>query len=158
MKTKISHLIVGIFVGLIISIFIFIVSIQSFMFSEVKSAYSFEETFEIINKEALKDGWKNPHTYDLQETLQKNGFAIDKTTTISFCKPNHAINILNHSNHRNISSIMPCRVAIYENDGEVFVSTLNSSLFSKLMNRDIKRYMSQASEEMDNIIQKIKSE
>jgi uncharacterized protein (DUF302 family) len=70
------------------------------------------------------------------------------------CHPEHAYQILNKSEERIVSSMMPCRVAIYEKaDGSVYLSRMNSKLMANAMGGIVKEVMSEAFSENEQMIE-----
>lgn len=73
-------------------------------------------------------------------------------TVIELCKVDLAGEILTGDDSRVVSSLMPCRVAVYETgDGRVVVSRMNTGMMSKLFGGDIERLMAQATSETEEI-------
>lgn len=147
-------LIIGILAGaLIILLIIFYVS-PSLMFKENKSNYDFETTVTEFEKSVLAAGWKLPHVSDLQETMRKFGKDVKQVKVMEICHPDHAYKILSQDDERIVSSLMPCRVAIYERtDGNVYVSRMNSGLLAKPMNKLIRTTMSEAAGDIEKILE-----
>lgn len=147
MKNKISMFIIGLVVGIALTLVAIIVILPGQMFVVKESKLEFKETIEAIEKSAAEYKWGIPHQYDLQATLKSKGFDVKPINVISLCKPEHANEILSRSNERLASALMPCRIAVYEKDGKTYVSMLNSALFSKFMGKKIKDVMGAASQE-----------
>ena len=98
-------------------------------------------------------GWKIPHVNDLQATMHKFGKEVRQVKVYEICQPDHAFKILSQDDERIVSSLMPCRVAIYEkSDGSVYVSRMNSGLLSRPMNKIIRSTMSDAAAETEQIL------
>jgi len=117
------------------------------MFIVHESKMSFDETVDAITKSAEEQKWSMPHLYDLQATMKKHGFEVNPVKVFSLCKPAHAHEILGDDNVREVSALMPCRVAVYEKNGKTYVSMLNAGLFSKFMGSKVKSVMGAASNE-----------
>ena len=67
-----------------------------------------------------------------------------------------AINILQGDEERVVSSMMPCRVAVYvKADGKTYISRMNSKLMSKGMNGNVRSTMKSAFVEMEEILSKL---
>lgn len=137
----------GIIVGIIITVLVIIVLLPKQMFVVHESKFGFDETVETITQSAKDNEWSMPHVYDLQATMTKHGFAVKKVKVFSLCKPEHAYQILSDDKVRDVSALMPCRVAVYEKGGKTYVSMLNSGLFSKFMGSKVKNVMGAASTE-----------
>ena len=144
-----------IFGGAVIGAILFFSS-PKMMMKENKSNYDFETTVEKLEKSIEKAGWKIPHVNDLQATMKKFGKDVRQVQVYEICHPDHAYKILNQDDERIVSSLMPCRVAIYEkSDGSVYLSRMNAGLLSKPMSPIIRNTMSTAADETEEIINDI---
>lgn len=123
------------------------------MISENESIYSFEETVEMIQAEAIESGWKVPAVHEINISVASGGFDVAPVTVIELCKVNLAGQILSDDESRIVSSMMPCRVAVYEDEeGRVIVSRMNTGLVSKLFGGDIATIMADATDETELIV------
>jgi uncharacterized protein (DUF302 family) len=123
------------------------------MISENESIYSFEETVEMIQAEAIEAGWKVPAVHEINNSVASGGFDVAPVTVIELCKVNLAGQILSDDESRIVSSMMPCRVAVYEDEeGRIIVSRMNTGLVSKLFGGDIATIMADATDETELII------
>ncbi len=126
------------------------------MFVEDESKYNFEESVERFEKSVKAHGWKMPMTHDLQETMKDNGKTVKPIKVFELCHPDHAEKILKRGKERIVTSLMPCRVSIYEkHNGKVYVSRMNSGLMAKPMGGVIDEVMSVASKENEEILKAI---
>ena len=81
------------------------------------------------------------------------GFEVKPATVIELCQPKHAGKILSRDENRIVTSLMPCRVSVYEtSDGKVVISRMNSGLVSKLFGGEIATVMADASQETEEIL------
>lgn len=70
------------------------------------------------------------HSYDFSEILQIKGFPIEhKVYVYEICRAPMASRML--SVYPGFSPFMPCRIALYEQDGKTVVSTMNMELLLK---------------------------
>jgi len=154
MNTK---FVTGFFSGLFISIMLIGVSLYqampNLMINENISQYNLEETSQLIQKNAKDAGWKIPKAYEFHKMLAKDGHQFAPVTVFELCQPHHAANILSDFNSRSVSSLMPCRVALYENaQGQVVVSRMNSGLMSHFFNDNVQNVMQKAVAETEAIL------
>lgn len=147
--------IIGLLVGIVLTILAIIVMLPRQMFIVHESKLGFDETVEVITNSVKENNWSMPHQYDLQATMKKHGFEVNPVIVFSLCKPEHAHQILSDDAVRNVSSLMPCRVAVYEKGGKTYVSMLNAGLFSKFMGNKVKNVMGAASAENIQILEPI---
>lgn len=153
MKNMTTGIIIGLIAGAIIALLVIFFSSPSLMLKENKSKHDFETTLAEIEKSVESMGWKIPHVNDLQATMHKFGKDVRQVKVYEICQPDHAYNILSQDDERIVSSLMPCRIAIYEkSDGSVFVSRMNAGLMSKPMNKIIRSTMSVAASETEQIL------
>ena len=141
MKSKLLVFVLGIVAGIAITFLTVLFVLPGQMFIVNESKLIFEETLSGIEKSVTENGWSIPHQYNLQATMQKNGFEVNPVRVFSLCNPKHAYAILSGDNQRMVSALMPFRVAVYERDGMTFVSMLNSGLFSRFLGNNISEVM-----------------
>ncbi|MCK4671425.1 MAG: DUF302 domain-containing protein [Candidatus Aegiribacteria sp.] len=123
------------------------------MINESESLYSYDDTVEIIQTEAEALGWKIPAVHVISNSVASGGYDVAPVTVIELCKVDLAGQILSDDESRVVSSMMPCRIAVYEtSDGNVIVSRMNTGLISKLFGGDIERLMADATSETEQIL------
>lgn len=154
MKAKIILTgVAGFVAGVLLTGIIGISMAPGMMISENESIYSFEETVEMIQAEAIEAGWKVPAVHVISNSVASGGFDVAPVTVIELCKVNLAGQILSDDESRIVSSMMPCRVAVYEDEeGRVIVSRMNTGLVSKLFGGDIATIMADATDETELIV------
>ena len=155
MKKNLPMLLIGLLVGIVVTLVSIVVILPKQMFVVMESKYSFEETITELEKSATEKKWGIPHKYDLKATLEGKGYTVDPVHVFSLCKPDHANEILSRDEERVVSALMPCRVAVYEKNGKTYISMLNSGLFSKFMGKTVKTVMGEASKENKEILKPI---
>ncbi len=148
----------GIITGLIIMGLIIGHIMPKMMMTVSKSKFDFDETVGRIERAVSENGWSVLHTYDIGNCLADEGFEeqLIQVNVISICRSDLSYKILEHFENRFISSIMPCRIAIYEDDeGNVFVSRMNIGLMSKIFGGTIEKIMSEAAIDEAKILENI---
>lgn len=113
----------------------------SAMISTHQSPMGFDETIAAIQDGIERQGWKSPGTLNLQQSLTKAGKDVPyRVQVIQLCHPDYATDVLNSD--RWVASLMPCTIAVWEDDdGQVFVSKMNTGLMGKLFGGNIARVM-----------------
>ena len=102
------------------------------MFLENESKYKFAETVEKLTFEIEKNTWKLSAVHDLQDTLKKFGAEVLPIKVFALCHPKHSSRILSRDDERIISSLMPCRISVYEkSDGITYISRMNTGILAK---------------------------
>ncbi len=156
MKKNILIGVIAFILGIVIASSAIVLVAPGAMLLEDESKYGFDETVEILTASVESHGWKLPAVHDLQKTMVKYGYDVKKVQVFELCHPEHAARILEADEERIVSSLMPCRIAIYEReDGKVYISRLNSSLMSSLMGGLIKEVMTTAAEQNEEILEAI---
>lgn len=154
-KNVVSGLI-GLIIGAVLMGVIIYSAAPGLMILEDESKYNFEESVAMIQDEAAKLGWKIPTVHDLQATMKKFGKDVNKVYVFELCHPDHAYKILSRDAERIVSSMMPCRVSVYErSDGKVYVSRMNSKLLGGMFGGVVSEVMADASQESEEILKPI---
>ncbi|MBN2236435.1 MAG: DUF302 domain-containing protein [Bacteroidales bacterium] len=153
---KIGTLLIGLVAGILISFALLYIQAPSLMIMEDESKYNFEETVARFEEAAQNQGWKISKTHDLQASLAKFGTEVQAIKVIELCHPEYAGEILSNVDARVVASMMPCRVAIYEKNGKVILSRMNSSLMAKSFGGIITKVMANASADNEIMINSLK--
>lgn len=156
LKMKNSFLtgLIGLVVGALIAAFVLFKMSPDLMLIESKSPHDFKTTVSKFEQAVVAQGWKIPAVHDLQATMHGFGKTVGPVKVYELCHPEHAYQILRESEERIVSSMMPCRVAIYEKaDGKVYLSRMNSKLMANAMGGIVKEVMSEAFSENEQMIE-----
>ena len=122
-------------------------------FIENVSPADFNSTVERLTKEIGKKSWNVSNIYDLQKTMDKHGIDVLPVKVFSICKPDHSRRILEKDSERIISSMMPCRISVYEkHDGKTYISRMNTSIIASGFGGLIEQVMTESSNEVEEII------
>ena len=123
------------------------------MFLENESKYNFAETVVKLTAEIEKKTWKVSAVHDLQETLKKNGTEVLPIKVFALCHPKHSSKILLKDDERIVSSLMPCRVSVYEkSNGKSYISRMNTGVLAKSIGGIIEEVMIASSKEVEEIL------
>ncbi|MEN8225441.1 MAG: DUF302 domain-containing protein [Bacteroidota bacterium] len=154
MKKSLLSGIIGFVLGLLVTVIVVYKAAPAMMILEDESKYeSFDATVIKFEESVKEHNWKIPATHDLQKTMAKYGKDVKAVKVFELCHPDHAGRILEKSEERIVSSLMPCRVAIYEkNDGKVYISRMNSGLMASTMTGIIPEVMDEAAKENEEIL------
>jgi len=154
-KTLITGLI-GLIAGALVAGFIIYRMAPGMMLKEDQSPHNFEKTVSEFEAAVLSQGWKIPAVHDLQNTMRTFGKTVRPVKVFELCHPDHAEKILRESEERIVSTMMPCRVAIYEKaDGKVYLSRMNSSLMASMMGGIINEVMQEAYADNEKMIEAV---
>ena len=159
MNKMTTGIIIGLVTGLLLAFLIVFFSAPSLMFRETKVEGDFAATVEKVEKVVLDHGWKIPHVHDLQATLKNFGKDVRSVKVFELCNPDYAYEILSKDEERVISNMMPCRLAVYEKkDGAVYISRMNSGTVAKPMSKVVRKTMTVAAKDMEDIIAEVVSQ
>ena len=143
----------GLMLGSIATLIILYLAAPSILFIERESRLGYSETIEAIHESSKAEGWIIPKQYKLDVSLSKAGYEILPVSVIELCKPDHAYKILRDDEYRLVSSMMPCRIAVYQKtDGSTVVSRMNTGLLSRVFDKTIRDVMAQATQETNKIL------
>lgn len=151
-----SVLFAGVLIGIAGACGITVKSAPDLMIVENVSPLSQADTVAAIKEEAEKRGWKVPTVHHLHKSLAKKGFVVPNVSVLALCQPEHAAKILLDDTARVVTSMMPCRISVYEtSDGEVIMSRMNSGLMSRMFPKTVSKVMIQATSETESIVQAV---
>lgn len=154
MKKKILWGVAGLVAGVVLTGVILALTTPSIMMKESVTRFdSFEQAVAVFEDSVADHGWKIPAAHDLQATMAKYDYDVDAVKVYELCHRDHASKILSRDDERIVSSMMPCRVSIYQkSDGMVYVSWMNTSLMGRLFGGVIADVMGDASSESAEMI------
>ncbi len=123
------------------------------MFLESESKYNFTETVEKLTAEIEKNTWKLSAVHDLQETLKKSGSEVLPIKVFALCHPKHSSKILSRDEERIISTLMPCRISVYQkSNGKTYISRMNTGGLAKTFGGIIEEVMTASSKDVEIIV------
>ncbi len=103
--------------------------IEMFTF-KVVSDQSIEKIAQNVPAECEKNKFSLLHSYHYHEILESKGFPIKRKAFIyEICQAKLASKML--TTHPEFSIFMPCKIAIYENEGKTIISTMNMEMMLK---------------------------
>lgn len=154
-----TGILIGIVSGMILGLLIAFFISPSLMFREDNYSKDFETTVAKLEKVIEEKGWKTPVVHDLQATMKKFGKDVRSVKVLEICHPDLSYEILSRSEEKIVSSMMPCRISVYEKeDGSVWISRMNSGFLAKPMSPVIRKTMSAAAADVEKIIAEVMKE
>ena len=143
----------GILVTILLVGIVGFLAAPSLMIQEDLSPLGFDETVQAIQDSAVKQDWKVPTVHHIDGSVKSAGYDVLPTAVVELCHPDHAGHILEEDEAKIVTSLMPCRIAVYEtSDGEVVISRMNSGLISKIFGGTVAEVMAQASADNEVIL------
>ncbi len=144
--------VVGFVTGVVLTGIVVWAMAPGIMMIESQSALGFSETVQNIQNNAAEQKWVIPNVLRLDKSVAKEGYKVRPVAVIELCKPELAAKILAEDNARLVSSMMPCRVAVYEkSNGDVILSRMNTALMSKVFGGLVAKVMSEATAQTEQI-------
>jgi uncharacterized protein (DUF302 family) len=126
------------------------------IFIEQVSPFDVATTVEKLIAAAIQKEWQNPATHNLQQSLAKSGKEVRPVQVIEICKPQYSGKMLEKSDERIVSVMMPCRISVYEKeDGKAYVTLLNMESMAAGLPATIVEAVRGASAESLEIVQSV---
>jgi uncharacterized protein (DUF302 family) len=145
--------VVGFVLGILVLGLVGFSTAPEMMIVENTSPLSYEETVQTIQDAAVAEGWKIPAVHHIDESVAKAGYDVLPVSVIELCHPGHAAKVLQDDQARVVTSMMPCRVSVYEtSDGRVVISRMNTSLVSKFFGGTVTTVMAEATADTEKIL------
>lgn len=124
------------------------------MLINVESSKSVDEVRKNLEEKAKEKGFGVMGVHEVTNILQNKGFPINYNCVIvEVCQPKAASQVL--SKNAYISTAMPCRIAIFEQDGKTILSTINPIQMLEMYNEPELKGVAQ---EVEKLIREIMEE
>lgn len=157
MYKKLRLILIGVLLGAAVALAVGWHILPDLMIKTEASNHNFDDTVKKIESKALKRGWMVPKIYDMQYSLQLAGHDdMSRLKVISLCLPDQAYSILSDDYNKKISSMMPCRVGVFEAaDGKVYITRMNLDLISRMFGGKIEDVLTRVDTEEDLLLEDI---
>ncbi len=124
-------------------------------FVEDASPADFYKTLSAFRDETKAAGWSVVTEHNLAGNLSARGYTLHPVMVLEICNVKFAAQLLARDETRSVSSMMPCRVSIYETStGKVMISRMNAPLVASMLDGEAAEVALKANSEMENIIKK----
>ncbi|MEZ0336611.1 MAG: DUF302 domain-containing protein [Aquificaceae bacterium] len=115
---------------------------------------SVEEVRKAIEEKAKANGFGVMSVHEVSNILESKGVPISyKCVIVEVCSPRHASQVLSKDPY--ISTAMPCRIAIFEENGKTVVSTMAPTTMFELFKRP---ELEEIAKEVEELMKKIMEE
>ena len=105
------------------------------MIDEHKSPHDFETTCQRLSDAVPANGFGLLHTHDIHGTLNAKGVDFTPQCRVfEVCNPKRAAEVL--AVRMDLANALPCRIAVYERDGDVIVSMIRPSDMLAMLSDD----------------------
>jgi uncharacterized protein (DUF302 family) len=154
---KLFYILIGFVLGAAFTLIAAYKFFPSMMFEVKESRFGYHETIDMIEKNSEDNGWAVAKIWDLGDRMVKAGYDdAPHVKVLELCHAENSYNVLKNEEDMFISVLMPCRMAVYEqNDGKVFVSRMNIGLMSKFFSPNVKNVMSGVAKDDEDILRNI---
>lgn len=88
----------------------------------VSTTKSFDEAVEAVIREVANEGFRVLHVHDVQATFREKGVERDPYKIVEVCNVKYAKQALDKD--LLIGLMMPCKINVYEQDGQTKISLL----------------------------------
>ncbi len=150
---SLSLVLTGLIAGIAITLAAGYLGAPRLMFVTTESPLGHDQTVEAIQTAASASGWKIPTVHRLNLGLKKLGHEVAPVSVVELCQPEYAARVLADDTGRSVSSMMPCRVSVYDTgDGRVMISRMNSGLLGSMFEQPVSGIMRQATADTEAII------
>lgn len=123
---------------------------------EQPSKYGFDKTVELVIAEAERRAWNVPAVHDLQQSLAKSGKTVSPVKVIEICKPAYSGQMLELSDERIMSVMMPCRISVYlKNDNKTYIAFIDGAELAAGQPGKIAEVMKSASDDTFEIVKSV---
>ena len=156
MKRVVISFVLGVVAGAVLLAVVGYNGAADMMIMEDVSSLGFDETVKQVEESAKTAGWMVPAVHTISKSVAKKGYDVRPVTVVELCSPELAGRILDGSDDRRVTPMMPCRIAVYENEsGEVVVARMNSGLMSRIFGATVSEIMGVAAAENEEILQPV---
>ncbi|MHB0916148.1 MAG: DUF302 domain-containing protein [Thiobacillus sp.] len=129
---------------------------QPAFFLENPSGRDFYGTLKSLDEAIKTAKWSVLASHRMHENMAEKGHKVGRTTILEVCSMKYGLEILKDDKKKYVSSMMPCRISVYETaDGRVVVSRLNAHAFADMLGANdpaLAKVMREAGAEIEQII------
>lgn len=124
------------------------------LFLEDTSPKGLVPTTEAFREAVKAAGWSVLGVTNMAGILSERGFTLHPVLVFDACSGKYSADLLSKDETRFVSSMIPCRVAIYQTStGKVVISRMNSVAMAGMVGGHAGTVIKKSGEEMEQIIQ-----
>ncbi|WP_419777140.1 DUF302 domain-containing protein [Malaciobacter marinus] len=118
---------------------------------QVSTSKTLEETYDALQKSISENKFGLQHTHNVHEKLKAKEVELGrKCLILDICQPHIAKEILDID--PSVSSILPCSISIYEDEGKTNICVVKPSFIFPQLNKDLKEVMQRVEKTIFKII------
>jgi uncharacterized protein (DUF302 family) len=146
----------GFLIGIILLGVVMFFKAGSFMFREVESPYSVEETAARIqrNIQRLENrGWKLSGLRDPSKAVAATGTNVMPVLLVEACSTKYSAPLLKEDATRVLSILMPCTITVYKKDnGKTYIGLMNAGLMGKMFGEKVGTIMGEVQKDQAEFV------
>lgn len=125
------------------------------MFLEDTSPADIAKTLDTFKAEVKASGWTILAEHNMAGILSTKGYTLHPVIVIEVCSGKYSAQLLAKDETRYVTSMIPCRVAIYQTSArKVVISRLNTAMFASMMEGIVADVIKQSGSDVESIIAK----
>ncbi|PHO09723.1 hypothetical protein CPG37_08305 [Malaciobacter canalis] len=118
---------------------------------QVSTSKTLEETYDALQKSISENKFGLQHTHNVHEKLKAKDVELGRRCLIlDICQPHIAKEILDID--PSVSSILPCSISIYEDEGKTNICVVKPSFIFPQLNENLKEVMQRVEKTIFKII------
>ena len=146
----------GFVIGIVLLGVVMFLKAGSFMFNEIESPFSVEETAARIqrNIQRLENrGWKLSGLRDPSKAVAAAGNNVLPVLLVEACSTTYSGPLLKEDETRALSILMPCTITVYKKDnGKTYITLMNSGLMGKMFGSKVAAIMGEVAKDQKEFV------
>lgn len=146
----------GFVIGIVLLGVVMFYTAGSFMFNEIESPYSVEETAARIqqNIQRLENrGWKLSGLRDPSKAVAADGTNVLPVLLVEACSTKYSGPLLKEDETRALSILMPCTITVYKKDnGKTYITLMNSGLMGQMFGSKVAAIMGEVAKDQAEFV------
>lgn len=125
------------------------------LFLEDVSPANLPKTIKAFKAEVKAAGWGILQEHNLAGILSAKGYTLHPAFVLEVCSGKYSAKLLAKDENRYITSMIPCRVAIYQTStGEVRINRMNTPMMASFLTPEVAAVVTQSAQEMEGVIER----
>ena len=146
----------GLVIGIVLLGVVMFFKAGSFMFNEIESPYSVEETAARIQRNIQRletRGWKLSGLRDPSKAVAASGTNVMPVLLVEACSTKYSGPLLKEDETRALSILMPCTITVYKKDnGKTYITLMNSGLMGKMFGAKVGEIMGEVAKDQKEFV------
>jgi uncharacterized protein (DUF302 family) len=146
----------GFVIGIVLLGVVMFLKAGSFMFNEIESPFSVEETAARIQQNIQRlegRGWKLSGLRDPSKAVAASGTNVLPVLLVEACSTKYSGPLLKEDETRALSILMPCTITVYKKDnGKTYITLMNSGLMGKMFGSKVSAIMGEVAKDQAEFV------